>query len=436
MLPTAIWLSPATMAKASEEFQSHERIERSFIMLNTETLDRADADRSARHRQAYSHFVWADLLKSDRILIISQAGTGKTFECRAQQRLLWAEGRAAFMLELAELARGSMGDQLTPEEKSRLEQWRLSDVDAATFFLNSVDELELTHGSLRVALTKLAQELDGRLGRARVILTSRPVPFDRELVTAILPVPPPYVARFSSDEFAAFAMGATKKEEAVEEVPNTRVVELVPLSDEQIALFASVQGVDNPETFLAEIRRRGVREFAERPQDLIELCAEWQERQGIRSHSEQVASAIKTKLRSRTDRRERIELSPARANEGASRLALAAMLMRRLTFRHSREADIGGAAGTAIDPADILFDWTADERRTLLERSLFGFASYGRVRFHHRSVLKLLAARRLAHYLATGKPHRHGKAPSAGRDSPRREGGQAGHAPRRGLARP
>ena len=392
------------MAKASDGSESPERIERLFVALTTEALDRADPGWSARHRQAYSHLGWADLLKSDRVLIISQAGSGKTFECRAQQRRLWAEGEAAFMLELAELARGSVGDQLIPEEKSRLEQWRLSDVDTATFFLDSVDELELTHGSLRVALTRLAQALDGRLARARVILTSRPVPFDRELVASILPVPPPHVARLSSDEFAAFAMGETKKEKAVEELPSTRVVELVSLSDEQIALFASVQGVDKPEVFLAEIRRRGITEFAERPQDLIELCAEWQEQNGIRSHREQVASAIETKLRPRTDRRERAELSPARAEEGACRLALAAMLMRRLTFRHSREADVGGAAGTAIDPAEILTGWTADERRTLLERSLFGFASYGRVRFHHRSVLEYLAARRLAHHLATGKP--------------------------------
>ena len=68
------------MAKASDESESPERIERLFIALTTETLDRADADRSARHRQAYSHLGWTDLLKSDRVLIISQAGSGKTVE--------------------------------------------------------------------------------------------------------------------------------------------------------------------------------------------------------------------------------------------------------------------------------------------------------------------------------------------------------------------
>ena len=38
----------------------------------------------------------------------------------------------------------------------------------------------------------------------------------------------------------------------------------------------------------------------------------------------------------------------------------------------------------------------------LLERPLFGFASYGRVRFHHRSVVEFLAAKRLDALLARG----------------------------------
>ena len=374
------------------------------MVLAAEDVDRAGRDQSVQQRTSYTPLNWADLLKSERVLIISQAGSGKTFECRAQQRRLWAEGEAAFMLELAVLARGGVGDQLDHEEEVRLEQWRLSQSDIATFFLDSIDELELTHGSFRVALKKLARTIGGQLARVRVVITSRPVPFERELVASILPVPPRRAARLTSDEFAEAAMGEARKEAVADKPPNTLLVELLPLSDEQIVLFASGQGVEDPDAFLADIRRRGIIEFAERPQDLIELCMEWRERHRVGSHKEQVAGAIKTKLLTRTGRGERAELSPEQAHEGASRLALAAMLMRRLIFRHSTEADVGGPAGTAIDPADILENWTPDERRTLLERPLFGFASYGRVRFHHRSVLEYLAAQRLALHLATGKP--------------------------------
>ena len=43
-----------------------------------------------------------------------------------------------------------------------------------------------------------------------------------------------------------------------------------------------------------------------------------------------------------------------------------------------------------------------ETQTTLLERPLFGFASYGRVRFHHRSVFEFLAAKRLEALIASG----------------------------------
>ncbi len=68
------------------------------------------------------------------------------------------------------------------------------------------------------------------------------------------------------------------------------------------------------------------------------------------------------------------------------------MLTRKLTMRHSAEADRVHASEAALDISKILPNWGAEQRATLLERPLFGFASYGRVRFHHRSVVEFLAA--------------------------------------------
>jgi hypothetical protein len=89
-------------------------------------------------------------------------------------------------------------------------------------------------------------------------------------------------------------------------------------------------------------------------------------------------------------------------SEDASRLALAAMLTRKLTLRHSAESDSVEASEAALDVSKILSNLNADERATLLERPLFGFASYGRVRFHHRSVVEYLAAGRLETLLLRG----------------------------------
>jgi hypothetical protein len=168
--------------------------------------------------------------------------------------------------------------------------------------------------------------------------------------------------------------------------------------------MAVIEGVTDPDALIADIDRRDAEEFAQRPQDLIELCADWKQHHRIRSHREQVATNVETKLLPRADRREKCELTPERAVEGAARLALAATLTRRLTLRYNAESDVAEGTEAALDVRKPLPNWTKEERETLLERALFGFANYGRVRFHHRSVVEFLAAERLNTFLERGKP--------------------------------
>lgn len=114
---------------------------------------------------------------------------------------------------------------------------------------------------------------------------------------------------------------------------------------------------------------------------------------------------VRVKLLPREDRPEPAELSVDKAIEGASRLALAVQMTRRITIRHSAASDAVDEEA-ALDPAIILSDWQPNERKALLERPLFGFASYGRVRFHHRSVAEYLAAERLIAFRRQGMPFR------------------------------
>ena len=73
--------------------------------------------------------------------------------------------------------------------------------------------------------------------------------------------------------------------------------------------------------------------------------------------------------------------------------------------RHSAASDVIEDE-PALDSAIVLSDWNPNERKALLERPLFGFASYGRVRFHHRSVVEYLAAERLRALRARGMSFR------------------------------
>ena len=114
---------------------------------------------------------------------------------------------------------------------------------------------------------------------------------------------------------------------------------------------------------------------------------------------------MRIKLQPSEDRPEPAELSVDKAIEGASRLALAMLVTLRMTIRHSTASD-AIEEEAALDPAIILSDWKPKERKALLERPLFGFASYGRVRFHNRSVAEYLAAERLRTLRERGMPFR------------------------------
>ncbi len=382
-------------------------VQRTFRDLSQEEV--ADVDMVSMLAQMgwSGAFDWNTLLKSQRVLIISEAGAGKTYECRTQQQALWNQGEPAFYLDLAQLATNNLRELLSADEETRLEAWLAAQSDVATFFLDSIDELKLTLGSFETALKRLSKAISGQLGRVRIVITTRPIAVDQQLIQQHLPVPNPVELIASGDAFADIAMGRQRQGSSQEEqgaAPVWRNVALMPLSDEQIREMAVSEGVDDADALLADIHARNAEDFARRPQDLIELCADWREHHRIRTHREQVTHNIRVKLKPRTDRREQAQLSPDKAFDGASRLALAALLTRKLTIRLSVDADRRGEPGIALDPATVLHDWTPKERETLLERPLFGFASYGRVRFHHRSVVEFLAAQRLDNRLGQGMP--------------------------------
>jgi hypothetical protein len=343
-------------------------------------------------------FGWSELLRSKRILIVSEAGVGKTHECRAEQERLWADGEAAFFVELSELARKGLDQALilgSPEHE-RFQAWMSNDAEIATFFLDSLDELKLQQQDFGRALRALSAGVKNRLERVRIVITTRPTSIDVAAVRAHLPVPSDE-PEATADAFADLAMGRAKPTNDDKPAPDWRHVRLLPLSDEQIRAFAANEGVINVDAFMQDIDERNTEEFARRPQDLIELCAGWNADKRIRLHADQVSNAIFVKLKASEERPDLTFISDAEAREGASRLALAALLGRKFRFRLPGKISGSDLSG-ALDTAQLLPDWTPDKREALLQRPLFGYASYHEVRFQHRSVIEYLAAERLLSY--------------------------------------
>ncbi|MBC3808920.1 ATP-binding protein [Undibacterium seohonense] len=394
----------------NDKTKSPSPIQRNFCDISEEINSHIEYAQIQKQMGIAGKLNWQKLLESRRILIVSEAGSGKTYECKQIQQQLWENGQPAFFLELAELAKIGVYDQLSSCEIERFEAWQSSHTDIATFFLDSIDELKLTQGNFTVALTRLERKLSKNLHRARIVITTRPIPFDGDEIKRILPVPQSNeeanLGEISLEEsFARIAAGhisSNGQEKKAPEVPNWRHVYLMPLSTEHIHQIAHAQKIENIDELLNAIHQRDLEDFTHRPLDLIELCIDWREHKRIRTHQEQLENNIRVKLKPRVDRGELTPLSPEKALDGASKLALACLLSKKLTIRHSAESEQVANTESTLDPSSILIDWNEKERKTLLERALFGFANYGRIRFHHRSVIEFLAAKQLNNLLRAG----------------------------------
>ena len=177
-------------------------IERTFQNIPESHLGEADQQSFLVSLGWSRGTTWEDLLRSKRVLMISEAGAGKTYECRQQARRLWGAGEPGFFVELTGLATRDLRSLLDDEEEARLDTWLSSQSDIATFFLDSIDELKLTLGSFEQALKGLKKGIGSQLGRARIVITSRPIPFDEQLVHRLLPIPPTASAEPREQTFA------------------------------------------------------------------------------------------------------------------------------------------------------------------------------------------------------------------------------------------
>lgn len=374
-------------------------IQRKFVEFKEE--DKFDIEQVEQlARMGYSsQIVWGDLLKSKRILIVSEAGAGKSHECREQANLLYSQGAPAFYVELSELASRELGEIIPPEQKARFDDWKLGKIEGAVFFLDSIDELNLTTTSFATALACFRKGIGDNLHRVCIVLTSRPGPIDRKLVRDNLPILNPPSQASPAREFADIMVDREESSSATatdNAAPDWRYVGLAPLSHEQILQFAASEEVADPDKFLADIVDRDAVEFARRPFDLKELCYDWKGGNRTQNLRAQIERSVEMKLGVQTGRKELTPLSLEKARIGASRLALAAFLTRNFAIRHSKDSN------SALSPVRVLGDWSDDEHRVLLERGLFSFASYGCVRFHHRSIAEYLAAERLQFLILRG----------------------------------
>lgn len=321
---------------------------------------------------------WDQVLTTRHVVVLGEAGTGKTTEFRRQTEFLDGSGTRAFFIEIVALARDGLRAGLLIDEEARLDAWQASD-EEAVFFLDSLDEAKLQQRTLREALVKLQRELREQWSRVRFVISCRVSDWretDRVVVEQVVP----------------------------EGGQNSLVVcSIAPLEGSQLALMASHVGVRDVQAFLAAVNNAYAQAFVERPLDVEWLGAYWNKFGRIGSLRELIAENVGEKLSERSPQRAST-LALDKSRQGARAMAGILTLTRRLSVSLPSDPVDLERAHMALDTAEVLADWSRVEIEDLLRKGLFDESTYGRVRFHHRTVQDYLAARWLHELRTSGLP--------------------------------
>ena len=126
---------------------------------------------------------------------------------------------------------------------------------------------------------------------------------------------------------------------------------------------------------------------------MVELVQYWQTHRQFGTLTAMTETAVAAKLGEPDKYRpDNTDLAPAKARQGAERLAATMTLGKSFTLISPGQEPDPALASGALDPAVVLDTWTDAERNALLRRGIFAPSTYGRVRFHHRSTQEYLTA--------------------------------------------
>ena len=390
----------------------HIELGRQFVQLSTE--DVAQADIEARIAWGgLSCPTWPDILRQYRVVLLSSAGTGKTWEITHQCRKLRKDGKPAFFIRLEYLASGFSDVVFEGDgDKASFEQ-ALWENGETWVFLDSIDEARLNGPEkFEKALRTLRPHIRDNLQSTHIILTSRVGAWrptaDAALVDDLLPYKRPKEpdqpdGTEDADAEDGFLDGRESEDTDGKLASPITYYTLRHLTPDQMRLYANAKDTPNPGTLIPEITRKDLWALAGRPRDLDDIIAFWRREGRLGNRRELVEANIRRKLREHDpDRSERVGLTPKKTIEGAMKLAATAAL----THRAKIIVPDGTDQDDGISVSDALEDWTAANLSAFLQRPIFEPETYGFVRFDHRDSREFLAARWFQELIERGQSRR------------------------------
>jgi len=383
-------------------------LNRTFFELSEDYTDVGNDDlefSEALGLRVNNDLSWDDLLKKHRVVLLSQAGSGKTKEIQHTAIKLRLENKIAFLLRLENIP-DDLEDSFEEGDFTEFEAW-LSSNEEGWLFLDSVDEARLRDPcDFKNAIKTIAKYLKPALERTHIIITGRSNAWraktDLDLCKKHLPYKPSDKKEeqgIDDDEIFQEGKNVDTNKVKSEITSGDSIFEfyaLANLSDKQIKAFLAGKEADDPKRFLDDIERHDARAYISRPQDLEELIEFWTAKKKIGSRLELIEYSIKRRLNERDqDRDDSKPIVYQKAYDGIKLIAAAATLTKQSNIR----IPDGSNNNVGLDIKSILTDWDNEQFITLLGRPIFDEGPYGSVRFHHRSVREFLTAKWLVDLL-------------------------------------
>ncbi|SEH04225.1 NACHT domain-containing protein [Candidatus Venteria ishoeyi] len=368
-----------------------------YIELNRTFFDFSDNEdtedaalRSYITSLHHAEINWSQLLQGPCVVLLGEAGSGKTWEMAHQVEAISQVGGYAFFLRLEQLLNSST--ELTQlasfshQQREKYSTWCKQQKQTATFFLDAKDEAVLKSSH---ALQDALNNFTALLGitsllhsPVKVILSCRVSEWrpnsDLDTVRRCFDLPEENPNNVQQDK----------------SIPNLRIVQLAPLDREKIKCYVEAKGLTDSGAFLQTVDARRIWSLLGRPLDVHNFLNYWQQYGQLGTLCELLEYDIEYKLAQHGDTHTKDDpLTTAKSRQAAEALAAATLLCKEFKFAlPDNEFPSQGIAPKAVLPI-----WDNHKINYVLNRPLFDEAIYGHVRFHHRQAAEYLAA----HWLHT-----------------------------------
>ncbi|MFZ2999749.1 MAG: hypothetical protein WA071_05425 [Undibacterium umbellatum] len=370
-------------------------LNRTFSEITSATSETEEFDWS--NFAGLGTLTWDKLHGKRIVVVLGEAGIGKTTEFKMESQRLSLSGKSAFFIPLNQIS-GAEGWQLAlTAVQIEYERW-LNSEDQAYFFLDAVDESRLKSPSdFQKALAVISHQLMAKFHKINFVLSSRitdwSIPEVQNAVDTYLVKP---ISAASANQPDSGSL-----EQHVGEV-KVFTVGLDSLSVVEAQRYACELKLLNPDRFWQAIDEGGYHFMATRPLDLKWMVSLWNQSRALGSYTQLIETNIAQRLNEHNE------------NYVASDIYLSHDELLIGTIELAAAAEFGGCAFFSIEPKLICgpgeidpskaLNWSTLKIRRLLCSAVFDEASYGRVQFHHRSIREFLAAKWIERQLSMGVP--------------------------------